>query len=47
MVSFFNEMTPEERYNRIDYIDPNSYYQPKVQYVFDENFGNVNPKYKA
>jgi predicted 2-oxoglutarate/Fe(II)-dependent dioxygenase YbiX len=39
VVSFFNAMTQEERDARASLIDPNKYYQPKLQYVFDENFG--------
>ncbi len=39
MVSFFNEITPEERGHRVTLIDPNTYYQPKLQDVFAENFG--------
>lgn len=45
MVSFFNEITTEERTIRMSYIDPNQYYQPKVQYVFDETFGSMDKKY--
>lgn len=40
VVSFFNEMTPEEREHRVTLIDPNKYYQPKLQYVFGEDFGD-------
>jgi hypothetical protein len=38
VVSFFNAMTPEERDTRVGLIDPSKYYQPKLKYVFDENF---------
>lgn len=38
MVSFFNEMTPAERDHRSSLLDKNKYYQPKLQYVFSENF---------
>jgi hypothetical protein len=46
VVSFFNEMTQEERVERIKYIDPTKYYQPKLQYVFDNSFGSDNQKYE-
>lgn len=39
MVSFFNQMTVEERAARIPLLDPNKYYQPELQYVFGESFG--------
>lgn len=45
VVSFFNEMTEEERHNRISYVDPSKYYQPSLQYVFDPEFGQNNKKY--
>lgn len=45
MVSFFNEMTDDERSNRIKYIDPSKYYQPKLQYVLDESFGSHNDQF--
>lgn len=39
MVSFFNEITPEEREHRNTLIDQSTYYQPKLKNVFSENFG--------
>jgi hypothetical protein len=39
MVSFFNQMTPQERSTRVGLIDQSTYYQPKLQYVFDPKFG--------
>jgi hypothetical protein len=33
VVSFFNELTQEERENRNTMIDQNSYYQPKLRYI--------------
>jgi len=39
VVSFFNAITQDERDVRAGLIDPGKYYQPKLQYVFDENFG--------
>jgi hypothetical protein len=38
IVSFFNQMTYEERDSRQKMLDPNKYYQPDVQYVLRENF---------
>jgi hypothetical protein len=38
MVSFFNQITLQERSARVDLIDQNSYYQPKLQYIFDPKF---------
>jgi hypothetical protein len=43
MVSFFNEMTFDEREDRIFLIDPKSYYQPKLEYVFSPVFGKNDP----
>lgn len=38
VVSFFNEMTADERDHRITLIDKNTYYQPKLKYVFADDF---------
>jgi hypothetical protein len=40
MVCFFNEITFSEREQRQGLLDPNKYYQPKVEYVFSPTFGN-------
>jgi hypothetical protein len=41
MVCFFNEITFGERETRQSLLDPNKYYQPKVEYVFQPEFGNT------
>lgn len=38
IVSFFNQMTFEERSSRQALLDPKKYYQPDIQYVLRENF---------
>lgn len=38
LVSFFNQMTPEERGKRVKYINPNKYYQPSISKVFSKDF---------
>jgi hypothetical protein len=41
MVCFFNEITFSERETRQGLLDPNKYYQPKVEYVFQPTFGST------
>ena len=38
IVSFFNQLTFEEREARQTLLDPNKYYQPDLKYVFREDF---------
>lgn len=38
VVSFFNQMTSEERKNRVKYINPNSYYIPESYGVMSRDF---------
>lgn len=41
MVSFFNQMTPIERRERVRYINPNKYYQPDLQFAMGESFMSI------
>jgi hypothetical protein len=41
-VSFFNQMTFQERSARQNLLNPNEYYQPKVPYVFEKKFLGYN-----
>ena len=38
LVTFFNQMTGEERKFRNNLLDPNKYYQANLQYVFNPSF---------
>lgn len=38
LVSFFNQMTENEKQNRLSMLDPNKYYQSDLQYVFTDEF---------
>lgn len=46
VVSFFNQMTNDERMNRVKYINPNEYYTPDWRYVLSEDFPSTKwPEY--
>jgi hypothetical protein len=42
-VCFFNEITFDERQDRQDLLNPSKYYQPKLEYVFSDDFGRIIP----